>query len=212
MTASSDSASLSKADRVYRSAGGIIGGTLLLALVLWVGGSLLAAADERGWWRTLAGLFLAVPVISGLTVRPAVFAGPDRLRIRNPFRTITLPWEAVEVVRGGTGSMVRTHGGVKYRPWALTISMGKRMRANAGGAVLNHSAYGASSAHMYAAASNSDPAVAEFDQAITYMRALAEQAGTRPATGARAVVRPAYGVIAPALLGALTLAVLQVVG
>src|SRR4051794_41749826 len=50
-------------------------------------------------WLALATLLLVVPLVGAFTVRPAVFAGQDRLRVRNPFRVIVLPWGQVEMLR-----------------------------------------------------------------------------------------------------------------
>ncbi|MGO4424824.1 PH domain-containing protein, partial [Streptomyces sp. MCAF7] len=84
------------ADRVYRSPGGIAGGVLLLAIGAWLGIDAMIRGEGRAPWLALAGLLFAVPLVIAFTVRPAVFAGQDRLRVRNPFRTITLPWGSVE--------------------------------------------------------------------------------------------------------------------
>ncbi|MFF3517541.1 PH domain-containing protein [Streptomyces sp. NPDC002573] len=55
-------------------------------------------------------------------MRPAVFANDHRLRIRNPFRTITLPLGAVSGLRAGHSSEVFDQIGSKYQSWAIPVS------------------------------------------------------------------------------------------
>lgn len=68
------------------------GGALLLLVVLWLGFDALFKGHGRTPWLALAGLILVVPLIVAFTLRPAVFANEERLRVRNPFRVISLPW------------------------------------------------------------------------------------------------------------------------
>ncbi|MFD6350361.1 PH domain-containing protein [Streptomyces roseolus] len=116
-------------DRVYRSNFGIAGGVFLLALALVFAGDALVRGEGRTPWLALAGLLLAVPLITAFTLRPAVRANEDRLRIRNPFRSIVLPWAAVADVRAGYSSEVFTHEGAKYQLWAMPVSLRQRKKA-----------------------------------------------------------------------------------
>src|SRR5206468_1785221 len=75
-----------------------------------------------------AALVFVVPLVFAFTLRPAVFAGADRLRVRNPFRTITVPWGAVEGVRAAYSSEVFA-GGKKYQLWAIPVSLRQRKKA-----------------------------------------------------------------------------------
>ena len=119
------------ADRTYRSSAGIAGGALLLALSLWLGVDTVVQGHGRAPWLALAGLLCAVPLITAFSFRPVVLANDDRLLVRNPFRTITLPWAAVADVRAGYSSEVFDQSGGKYQLWAIPVSLRQRKRASA---------------------------------------------------------------------------------
>ncbi|HET6859750.1 MAG TPA: PH domain-containing protein, partial [Streptomyces sp.] len=87
------------AERTYRSPSAMVGGVLLLSLGAWIGGDAVVRGDGLTPWLALAGLLFAVPLVVAYTVRPAVFADDERMRVRNPLRTITLPWSSVERVQ-----------------------------------------------------------------------------------------------------------------
>src|SRR5881275_1724029 len=84
-------------DRAYRSSGGIAGGVLLLALAGWLGIDAIVSGHGRTPWLALATLILVVPLIVAFTLRPAVHANEERLRIRNPLRLVVVPWSEVVV-------------------------------------------------------------------------------------------------------------------
>ncbi|HCA84748.1 MAG TPA: hypothetical protein DEQ61_04165, partial [Streptomyces sp.] len=116
------------ADRVYRSGASLVGGALLLAIAAWLGIDAMIRGDGRTPWYALAGMLFATPLVVAFTLRPAVFAGEDRLRVRNPFRTITLPWGAVDAVRAGYSSEVLADDR-KYQMWAIPVSLRERKKA-----------------------------------------------------------------------------------
>jgi hypothetical protein len=203
------------ADRVYRSGGGIAGGVLVLALVLWLGGDALFTGDGRVPWLSLAALLLVVPLLIGFTVRPAVFAGVDRLRIRNPLRTISVPWGAVKNIRARFSTELFTKDGSKYQMWAVPVSLRQRKRADRRMGRMERAAPASSPARMSVAGmatSDVDPTRAMADQAIVEMNELAERAEDRLEAQGAPVVRWAYEVIGPSIAGAILLIVLLVIG
>ncbi|MGP3952336.1 PH domain-containing protein [Streptomyces sp. 7N604] len=204
------------ADRAYRSPASLAGGVLLLALALWLGGDAVIRGEGRTPWLALSGLLLVVPLVVAYTLRPAVFAGARRLRVRNPFRTITLPWASVEEVRASYSSEVFA-GGRKYQLWAIPVSLRARKRAarqSARAAAASGNAYGRASATTDAAGATTSPAAhrAPSDQAVDELRELAERHASDEASQGEPVVRWAYEIIAPSAVGAVLLAVLLATG
>ncbi|MBK6016591.1 PH domain-containing protein, partial [Streptomyces sp. MBT53] len=116
-------------DRIYRSPMGIVGGVLLLGIGLWLGIDALARGHGRTPWLALAGLILVVPLVMAFTFRPAVYANEDRLRVRNPFRLIVLPWGEVATLRSGLSNEVVAKSGAKFQLWAIPVSLRGRKRA-----------------------------------------------------------------------------------
>ncbi|GAA0586632.1 PH domain-containing protein [Streptomyces crystallinus] len=196
MTSPTPPAEPTYADRVYRSPGGIAGGALLLALGLWLAGDAIVRGHGSAPWLALAGLLCGVPLVFAFTVRPAVFANDDRMRVRNPFRTITLPWAAVADVRAGYSSEVFDQGGTKYQLWSIPVSLRQRKKAAR--------AQGRASS----TASDDEPRTAAADRTIRELRELAERGAGRDGAQGSVSVRWAYEVIAPAVAGAVLLVVL----
>ncbi|PZH00545.1 hypothetical protein C1I97_23210 [Streptomyces sp. NTH33] len=116
-------------DRVFRSSAGITGGVLLLAIVGWLGIDALVTGQGREPWLALAAMILVVPLVVAFTLRPAVYANAERLRIRNPFRVIVLPWGQVSGLRSGYSNEVLDQSAAKYQLWALPVSLRARKRA-----------------------------------------------------------------------------------
>jgi hypothetical protein len=198
---SPESPATAYAERSYRSSSGIASGVLLLALGAWLGGD-----TGRVPWLSLAGLLLAVPLVVAFTLRPAVFAGDDRLRVRNPFRTITVPWAAVETVRAGYSTELLA-GGRKYQLWALPVSLRARKRvarqASRSTAVGDPALGGGGAADRAARAWS--------DQAVEELRDLAEKNASREGAQGEVVVRWVWEVVAPAAAGAVVMAILLAV-
>ena len=118
----------------YRSKSALITGGLLLAVALWM----LIDTAVRGEGRTIAItvtvlLFAAVLVVA-LTFRGAVFAGPRELVVRNPFRTVTVPWGEIEEIRSEYSVEVRTRAAGSFHLWAVPVSLRERKRAARGAA------------------------------------------------------------------------------
>ncbi|MFJ3927249.1 PH domain-containing protein [Streptomyces sp. NPDC090022] len=183
------------ADRVYRSPMGILSGVMLLALIAWVCGDAVLRGDGNAPWYGVAATLFLVPLVVAFTLRPAVFSNDHRLRIRNPFRTIELPWGTVDAVRAGYTSEVLA-GGAKYQMWSIPVSLRDRKRANKktlrekGGA--------------------GEVVRSGTDQIVHDLQELAERSASLPAAQGSIGVRWSYEIIAPAVAGAILLLVLLV--
>ncbi|NEE19701.1 PH domain-containing protein [Streptomyces sp. SID7499] len=215
-------------DRVYRSVPAIAGGVLLLAITGWLGIDAIVSGEGRTPWLALAVLLLVVPLVIAFTLRPAVYAGDDRLRIRNPFRLVVVPWGQVASLRSSYSNEVLTESGAKYQLWAVPVSLRARkkaarreMRATAQARREMGRDEGRGSALGMRAGldgglggdSVSDgPARAETDRIMDELRGLHEaRHQAEPAQGG-VTVRWAYEVLAPALAGAVLVLILVVTG
>ncbi|MFF5129078.1 PH domain-containing protein [Streptomyces syringium] len=193
-------------ERCYRSAAGIGGGVLLLLIGAWLGGDAIVRGAGRTPWLTLAALLCGVPLVIAFTLRPAVWAGEDALRVRNPFRTITLPWASVAGVRAGYSSEVLA-GGAKYQLWAIPVSLRQRKSAARRQArAASEDVTGTVSASVSASSSGFTRAPA--DQAIDDLRELAERNASRPGAQGEPEVRWAFELIVPSVVGLVLLVVL----
>ncbi|MEO3974031.1 PH domain-containing protein [Streptomyces sp. CAU 1734] len=196
------------ADRVYRSPAGMAGGVLLLALVVWLGGDAVVRGYGRTPWFAVAAVLLAAPVIVAFTLRPAVFVNHDRVRIRNPLRTVTLPLGEVEDVRAGYSTEIFSKSGAKYQMWAVPVSLRQRKKAN------RQQMRQAREAGRSGDGTGVSVPVrrADSDVAVDEIRQLVEMQGARPAAQGSVAVRWAYEVMAPAAAGIVLLAVLFAIG
>ncbi|MFD9910176.1 PH domain-containing protein [Streptomyces sp. NPDC059063] len=196
-------------DRVYRSHAAIAGGVMLLAIGAWLGIDALIRGEGRTPWVALAGLLFAVPLVVAYTVRPAVYASEDRLRIRNPFRTITLPWGAISGLRSGYSNEAFTQDGTKFQLWAIPVSLrGRKKAARRHAQQVASDDPVATRVRPGAPGAFPDGTRAAGDQAMDDLREIAERReGAKSAQG-EPVVRWAYEVLAPCAAGAVLLAVL----
>ncbi|WNI17423.1 PH domain-containing protein [Actinacidiphila sp. ITFR-21] len=222
-TGTADGGQPGYADRVYRSAAGVIGGVLLLVVAGWLGGDAVVRGSGRTPWLAAAALLLVVPLVVAFTVRPAVYAGAERIRIRNPFRTVTLPWSAVDQVRSSYSTELFA-ADRKFQLWAIPVSIRARKRAvrqtNRARAA-GDEPYGTQGlrrrpnrpSHPALGGSGGDTVLSWADQAVAELRELA---GQHPATDdqppAAPRVRWSYEVIVPAAVGAVALLVLLATG
>ncbi|MFE2147353.1 PH domain-containing protein [Streptomyces sp. NPDC059456] len=198
-------------DRVYRSSMAVVTGVLLLALVAWLCGDALVRGPANSRWFAAAVALLAVPLIVAFTIRPAVFANADRMRVRNPFRVIELPWGAVDAVRAGYSAEVLAEGS-KYQLWSVPVSLRERKKANRqlgrGGAVNGKVPGAAGRAASAGAGAGTEPQPAEADRVVHELRELAERGASRAGAQGSVRVRWSYEIIAPAVVGAVFLIVL----
>ncbi|MEU3726085.1 PH domain-containing protein [Streptomyces sp. NPDC031705] len=198
------------ADRVYRSPMAVVTGVLLLALVAWLCGDAVVRGGASARWIGIAVALCAVPLIVAFTLRPAVFANDDRMRIRNPFRIIELPWAAVDAVRAGYSAEVLAQGS-KYQLWSVPVSL--RERKKAGRQFSRRDALsGKGVTEQEEAAAGAAPQRAGADRVVDELRELHETGAARPGAQGGVTVRWAYEIIAPAVAGAVLLAVLLATG
>ncbi|WP_328671095.1 PH domain-containing protein [Streptomyces sp. NBC_00328] len=206
-------------DRIYRSPAGIVGGVLLLLIVGWLGFDALVSGHGRTPWLALAGMILIVPLVTAFTLRPAVYANENRLRVRNPLRVIVLPWSKVASLRSHYSNEVVDTSGTKYQLWAVPVSLRARKKAarqsaqgEAGrGGFGRPSSPGRASAVGRGAATHT-PVRPETDRIVDELRELAESRAATEGAQGEVRVRWAYEVMGPALAGAIVLAILLATG
>ncbi|MGW7525508.1 PH domain-containing protein [Streptomyces sp. NPDC054783] len=211
-------------DRIYRSPMALVGGVLLLVVIGWLGFDALFQGHGRAPWLALAGMILIVPLVIAFTLRPAVFAGEDRLRVRNPFRVISLPWGEVASLRSGYSNEVVAKSGGKYQLWSVPVSLRGRKKAEmrksraaaeAGrGREQTRRSLGFGGMGGFggtgAAGLPTGPTRAETDQVMDDLRELLDRRGEAESAQGEVTVRWAYEVIAPTLAGAVLLLILLV--
>ncbi|MCX4864923.1 PH domain-containing protein [Streptomyces sp. NBC_00257] len=204
------------ADRTFRSPAGMVGGVLLLLLICWIGGDAALRGEGRVPWLALAGLLTAVPMVVAFTLRPVVLANEHRIRIRNPFRTISMPWTEVSDLRAGYSCELFTEGGAKYQLWAVPVSLRQRKKAARQQSRRSlDDPYDRTS--VQADVRDTKARMATADQTMADLRELAERAKTGGAVAGDSAessvsVRWAFEVIAPTVVGALLLVVLLATG
>ncbi|MET8977899.1 PH domain-containing protein [Streptomyces sp. NPDC004539] len=203
-------------DRVYRSPAGIVGGVLLLGIGGWLGIDAVVVGHGRTPWLALAVLLLAVPLVVAFTIRPAVYANEERLRIRNPFRVIVLPWPQVAVVRSAYTNEAVSNAGDKFQLWAIPVSLRGRKKA-ARRLARGASGRGAALSGLSTSWQPTEPGdpLASGDRSMADLRELHE--GYRPGNESEGAatevsVRWAWEVLGPIVAGAVVLAILLAVG
>jgi hypothetical protein len=215
-------------DRVYRSPMGLVGGVLLLGIVIWLGIDALVRGEGRTQWLALAALILVVPLVSAFTLRPAVYANEERLRIRNPLRVIVLPWGQIAALRSGYSNEVVAKSGTKYQLWAIPVSLRARKKATrrAARAAAQRSAgarggrtgglgTGMGIGGFGAPRGDVDldgPARAETDKVMDELRELLEHREQEETAQGEVTVRWAYEFAGPVIAGALLLVILLAMG
>ncbi|MEV5968888.1 PH domain-containing protein [Streptomyces sp. NPDC051921] len=198
-------------DRVFRSPLGIAGGVFLIVLAAVFGVDSIVRGEGRTPWLALASMIFVIPLIVAFTIRPAVYANDRRLRIRNPFRTITLPWGAVADVRASYSSEAFTHAGGRYQLWAVPVSLRQRKKAARSAARASQDdPHGRTS--TTADVTDSKARTAPADQTVADIRELAERFADRPAAQGEPSIRWAYEILAPTAAGLVLLVILMATG
>ncbi|MFJ4687609.1 PH domain-containing protein [Streptomyces sp. NPDC088789] len=216
-------------DRIYRSPMALVGGTLLLALAAWLGIDAIVNGAGRTPWTALAVLLLSVPVVVAYTLRPAVYAGEDRLRVRNPLRVVVLPWGQVASLRSGYTNEVVAKSGDRYQLWAIPVSLRGRKKAArrddrrraeqeaaASGKKVRGGLFGSGMGSLGhegpASTLNDGPARAEGDRIMDELRQIMEAREQAATAQGEVTVRWAYEIVGPVAAGAVLLAVLLALG
>ncbi|MEU6256096.1 PH domain-containing protein [Streptomyces sp. NPDC047043] len=216
-------------DRVYRSPAGIVGGVLLLAIAGWLGIDAIVKGHGRTPWLALATLILVVPLVAALTLRPAVYANEERLRIRNPFRVIVVPWGQIASLRSGYSNEVVAKSGSKYQLWAVPVSLRARKKAarrasraaadarrgDRGGRGGLGGGFGLGGLGGGFSRSDTDadgPMRAESDKVMDDLRELLESREQAETAQGEVTVRWAYEIAGAAAAGAVLLAILLATG
>ncbi|MFF7170054.1 PH domain-containing protein [Streptomyces pseudovenezuelae] len=214
-------------DHIYRSPMALIGGFLLLVIIGWLGVDAVVSGTGRTPWLALAAMILVVPLVVAFTLRPAVFANDDRLRIRNPFRVIVIPWSQVEMFRSGYSNEVLVESGTKYQLWAIPVSLRGRKKAarqaarqaarpsdtrrpGRGLGLLG----GGMQADAFGGRTSvpEGPVRAETDRIMDELRERLEARGKAKASQGEVSVRWAYEIVGPAVAGAVLVTILAAVG
>jgi hypothetical protein len=191
------------ADQVFRSTPGIISGVLLLFVAgFLIVDAMLNSSGKTPWVALAAAPVFAFPVIA-YTLRPAVSAGVDRMVVRNPLRTVTVPWAEVQELRAGYSAEVRAAGRT-FQMWAVPVSLRQRNRANRReamarlqGADQQARVSAAARARRGAVPGAPDPSRAWTDQVMDLLRERAEQNAIRPTAKGEVTVTWCWWVIAP---------------
>ncbi|MHC5258601.1 PH domain-containing protein [Streptomyces sp. UC4497] len=195
-------------DRIYRSPAGIAGGVVLILIGAWLGIDAVVNGEGRTPWTALAGLLFVVPLVVAFTIRPAVFGNEERLRVRNPFRDVSLPWSTVSGFKSGYSNEVVDEAGTKYQLWSIPVSLRGRRKAQrqqARAAKGGRTPTGASGLPVTEQRSTGD-------QAMDELRELHEAHAAAETTQGTTKVRWAYEIIAPAIVGAVLLVSLLALG
>ncbi|WP_432134674.1 PH domain-containing protein [Streptomyces sp. bgisy154] len=207
-------------DRVYRSSMAVAGGVALLAVMAWLGIDAIVNGDGRTPWLALAGMILAVPLVVAFTLRPAVYAGQDRLRVRNPFRVIVLPWGQVAGLRSGYSNELFTEDGRKFQLWSVPVSLRARKRAARQEARATQQRTEGRDARDPAGhgpvprrgAPQEGPVRAATDKVMDELRELQESRAGAPSAQGEVSVRWAWEILGPALAGAVVLVIVAAMG
>ncbi|MFJ1655185.1 PH domain-containing protein [Streptomyces sp. NPDC088337] len=208
-------------DRVLRSLVDIATGAVLLVVVLCLGIAAVVTTDGGMPWKALAAMLLVTPLLFALTLRPAVFANDHRLRIRNPFRTITLPWGAVSGLRSGHSNEAFDQIGTKYQLWAIPLSTRRLKRAGRAQIRMSHALQSPGGPgldrRLYDLGRPDRPSTElerlqpQPDRTMDSLRALQEAGAMTKEGQGQPEVRWAYEILAPAAAGLVLLVVLLAV-
>ena len=112
---------------VYRGPGAVLGGAVVFLFCIGGGLDLLieeGTVDMPG----AAVMFLVAALAFAYGIYPAVFSGEDALVVRNPLRTITIPWGVVTRLAAQLSFIAFTTT-QRYTVWAVPVSIRDRRKA-----------------------------------------------------------------------------------
>ncbi len=112
---------------MYRGAAALIGGAIVAVLCAVLAIDLMAVSGTKD--LVGAAILMFVAVLAWLFgVYPAAFSWSDRLVVRNPFRTIDLPWHIVVDLNARLSFMAHTET-KRFTVWAIPVSLRERRRS-----------------------------------------------------------------------------------
>ena len=112
---------------VYRGPGAVFGGAIVFLFCL--GGALDLLIEEGTIDMRGASVMLLVAALAfAYGIYPAVFSGQDALVVRNPLRTITIPWGVVTRLSAQLSFIAFTTT-QRYTVWAVPVSIRDRRKA-----------------------------------------------------------------------------------
>jgi PH (Pleckstrin Homology) domain-containing protein len=151
----------------YRSRPALAVGVLLIAVGIWMIIDTLIRGEGKTKWLAIAVVVFFGFLVVALTLRSAVLIGEKGLVIRNPFRTISMPWAAIEHVRAEYSIEVRAEG-KSFHIWAIPVSLRERKRA-----LRQHSRSAAED--PYGHGTHDVPQLSHADQVVDDLRGMGEQ-------------------------------------
>lgn len=126
MTTPTEPAGSAAKPTVYRGPGAIFGGSIVL--LFCVGGAVdLMVEVGRADLPGAAVLLLVAAIAFAYGVYPAAYSGDEDLVVRNPLRTLTLPWGAVTRLSAQLSFIVFT-AHRRFTVWAVPVSLRDRRK------------------------------------------------------------------------------------
>ncbi|KWX03577.1 hypothetical protein TH66_12040 [Carbonactinospora thermoautotrophica] len=120
--------------RVYRSPLSAVGGVIVLVVGAFFAVDTVLRGSGPTLWIPLAVIVLVCALAVTLWIRPALAVDPQRILIRNPFRTIEIPWSRVRDITSRYSLEVAADNGRRYSVWAIPMSLrARRKRLHHGG-------------------------------------------------------------------------------
>ncbi|MGW0602899.1 PH domain-containing protein [Streptomyces sp. NPDC002644] len=207
-------------DTVYRSPTALVGGSLTLVIVGGLAVDALLNGSGRTVLTAVGVLLLVVPLVVAFSFRPAVYANDERLRVRNPFRVITLPWGQVAGLRSGLSHEVVDEDGRRYELWALPVSLRDRRKSLRATAASERDVDARGPMPKWtgtsASGGNAGGAVVSTrrgtDKIVEELRERRDRQAEVSTAQGEVTVRRAYEIYVPAAAGAVLLLILQFLG